>query len=253
MKWFERSPEEQISYLEKKLKKKGESIWLLYLADLYFHQDDLERCEQLCNEYLDQDRGHLIGNIILGKLMLARINLPRAKEIFSKMYQLFPQNLAVLNYLAEIAKIEKNDEMAIELYNRILVLDPLSQVILDQLNQLRDKSDQTSSFFPEIEEGVPRMLGLENRELAEIKQVFAELHLGQLEEEPLEIGSENLFKPDDSVGHEPFSIELAEFYFQKGDKKNAWKLFRELMNQYPDHARIHERYELLASQFEKED
>ncbi|MBP7460860.1 MAG: tetratricopeptide repeat protein [Candidatus Delongbacteria bacterium] len=235
--WFERSPDDQIRHLQAVLLKNPDSIWSVYLAGLLFEQNELQDADDLCSDFLKSDPGNIFGRIQLGRIKLAKNELTRAREIFLKLYKDFPDNLVVLSFLADLSISDQQYEQAMAFYEKMMKLDPLSPTIRNQIGQLEERlCKENVQLKPPIQDESVSVLGLDSDELSELKNAFKEI---QVEKDLGADGNEA------ETGDGNITRTLARLYYDQGHYPEAYRMYQNLAERFPEDDEIRSRLEEL--------
>lgn len=237
MYWFKRSPEEQIHYLQSVQARNPESIWTVYLAHLYFEQNELQESDDLCTDFLKSDPSNIFARIQLGKIKLAKDDIGQSQEIFLKLYKDYPDNLVVLSFLAELSISDQHYEQAMAFYEKMMKIDPLSPTIKNQIEQLQGRvCEENVKLNPPIKVEAVSVLGLDNDELSEIRNAFKEIQVGK------DLG-DGVIKAESGEGS--ITRTLARLYYDQGHYPEALQMYQNLAERFPEDEEISSRLEEL--------
>ena len=114
------------------LKKKFDENPRRYFAPLaneFRKAGDIEQAIIICEEFLPQQPGHMSGHIVYGQALYEAGRMPESRTVFETALGLDPENLIALRHLGDIAKLQGDEGVAREWYNRVLEADPRNEEI----------------------------------------------------------------------------------------------------------------------------
>src|SRR3954471_12236454 len=99
------------------------------LANEYRQVGDFDQAIFICQEYLPQQPGHMVGHSVFGQALFEAKRLPEAKTVFETALSLDPENLIALRHLADISLALGELAAARGWYDRVLQADPRKEEI----------------------------------------------------------------------------------------------------------------------------
>lgn len=138
-----------IKLLKDKVEKETDDVNYLYkLANVYFLKDNSRKAIKTL-ERIEKKHG------LADKITLLKANIYESEGKFSKAVQeifkiidLFPESIEFKVIAAELAMKSKDEELAIEFYKEVLVLDSLNIYALTNLTDYhREKEEYSESFY----------------------------------------------------------------------------------------------------------
>lgn len=128
------SPE--IQRLTEKLARDPKSRLFAQLADAYRKCGMFEEAVQVCKQGLEHHPRYASAHIVLGRCYYGKGMLALAKEHLGTALEIDPRNLVALALLGDINLSQGLRDEAIGLYQRVIELDPLSEAVMEKLEQL---------------------------------------------------------------------------------------------------------------------
>lgn len=118
------SAEISVPYLEKRLKSKPDSRAFSRLADAYRRRGDLRQAIDLCIEGLAKHPDYITARLVLGRCYLEQKNHSAAAGELKKVCIADRRNHAALMMLAEIFVQQGQEDLAGNLYQILLAMEP---------------------------------------------------------------------------------------------------------------------------------
>ncbi len=137
------------------LKKKFDENPRRYFAPLaneFRKSGDLEQAILICEEFLQEQPGHMSGHIVYGQALFETARLDDARTVFETALSLDPENLIALRHLGDIASRQGDARNARMWYERVLEADPRNDEIMALLAE-GDSDAQTLATEPTTEVG----------------------------------------------------------------------------------------------------
>ncbi len=119
--------EENIQYLEARLRDNPKSLHFARLADYYLKQGRIDEAIQLCLEGINHHPSYVTGNFILAKAYLAKGEREKAEAEYKKVLTHDQQYLAAHRELGDLMAKTGWENKAIMHYKTILRIDPLDE------------------------------------------------------------------------------------------------------------------------------
>lgn len=135
-----------LKVLEKKAERFGPKEVLLKMAHLYLYWDKFEEAKEVYSSIPDEDKNSLDYHKLEGEFALRNRDNETAEKKFLKAIKEFPEDLDVLDRLAEINIEKGNNEKAAEYFERILSIDPEYDIIKFRLALLRFEMGEKEPF-----------------------------------------------------------------------------------------------------------
>lgn len=94
------------------------------LGFTYLAKNDLDTAEYIFNKAIEQGISISDAQAGLGRIALLRGNKNLALELYQQSLELNPTNILTLSYIADFFLLEKNYQEAIDVYNQIIKINP---------------------------------------------------------------------------------------------------------------------------------
>jgi len=229
MEWFEDSSDQQILYLESLVRKNQDSVWNYYLISLYFENEMIEKAKNMCEYILKKNPNDLIAGIILAKIYFSLLQPEESKKILLKLYRSHMDNIVLLKMLGDIEMELRRYSESLCLYEEALKIEPFDKNIIESLEKAREMiaMNQPDEFEKREDRNV-KFLGLDQSELAEIKQVFQEIH--------------KKTEQDDLI-----TEKLALKYEESRKWKEAEMVYQSLCLRFPENKKYFEKLEEIKA------
>lgn len=229
MEWFEDSSDQQILYLESLVRKNQDSVWNYYLISLYFENEMIEKAKNMCEYILKKNPNDLIAGIILAKIYFSLLQPEESKKILLKLYRSHMDNIVLLKMLGDIEMELRRYSESLRLYEEALKIEPFDKNIIESLEKAREMiaMNQPDEFEKREDRNV-KFLGLDQSELAEIKQVFQEIH--------------KKTEQDDLI-----TEKLALKYEESRKWKEAEMVYQSLCLRFPENKKYFEKLEEIKA------
>jgi tetratricopeptide (TPR) repeat protein len=140
--------EENIQYLEARLRDNPKSIHFARLADYYLKQGRIDEAIELCLEGINHHPSYVTGNFILAKAYLAKGEREKAEAEYKKVLTHDQQYLAAHRELGDLMAKTGWENKAIMHYKTILRIDPLDE---ETRQMLRSVSGEGRIATPTVE------------------------------------------------------------------------------------------------------
>jgi len=217
--------EENIQYLEARLRDNPKSLHFARLADYYLKQGRIDEAIQLCVEGINHHPSYVTGNFILAKAYLAKGEREKAEAEYKKVLTHDQQYLAAHRELGDLMAKTGWENKAIMHYKTILRIDPLDEETRQMLRSVsgegriaaptveKQKIEETPS--PAVQE-TPSIEGKSEEDWSkELEDVFSA--------ETTEQADEVTTPPQDGTPESP-TIELPELEEEKEDVEESISL-----------------------------
>jgi tetratricopeptide (TPR) repeat protein len=106
------------------------------LANEYRKAGDLQRAISICGIYLENQPGHIAGQVVLAQALHASGQVDQAAAVFRTVLTLDPENLIALKYLGGIAESKGDLALAHENFRKALTADPRDHDTSRRLKQV---------------------------------------------------------------------------------------------------------------------
>ena len=106
------------------------------LANEYRKAGDLQRAISICGIYLENQPGHIAGQVVLGQALHASGQVDQAAAVFRTVLALDPENLIALKCLGGIAESKGDLTLAHENFRKALTADPRDHDTSRRLKQV---------------------------------------------------------------------------------------------------------------------
>src|SRR3954470_9385474 len=121
------------------------------LANEYRKVGDFDQAIFICQEYLQQQPGHMSGHIVFGQALFEAKRLPEARTVFETALTLDPENLIALRHLADISRDLGEVSVARGWYERVLQADPRNEEIAAIMSSMSAAKPTASATAPTAE------------------------------------------------------------------------------------------------------
>ena len=138
--------EEVLKVLKKKAEKFGPKDVLLKMAHLYLYWDKIEEAKEVYSRIPEEDKNTLDYYKLEGEFALRNRDNETAEKKFLKAILEFPEDLDVLDRLAEINIDKENNEQAAEYLEQIMAIDPEYEIVKFRLSLLRFQMGEKEPF-----------------------------------------------------------------------------------------------------------
>ncbi len=112
--------------------------YYIFLADIYLDLDNVYEAERMYKEAIYIDENNPISRAKLGIIKLRQREMEKAKEHLTIAVKLEPNNWDYLYNLALVYEMSADHAQAIEMYNKVLVLNPQHKEAAKNLKMLQN-------------------------------------------------------------------------------------------------------------------
>ncbi len=125
------------------------------LADAYRKAGELDRAIELCKNGLELHPDYVSAHIVYGRCLIDQKNDNGAVEVFQKVLVLDPENILSLKVLAEIAERVGRYDEGVQWLGRLIAADPMNGDAAEALTRMKGKAAQAASAAPPVAHLVP--------------------------------------------------------------------------------------------------
>jgi len=129
------------------------------LADAYRKAGELDRAIELCKSGLELHPDYVSAHIVYGRCLIDQKNDSGAVEVFQKVLSLDPENILALKVLAEIAERLGRFDEGVQWLGRLIAADPMNGDAAEALTRLKGKAAQAASAAAPVAQLVPPPAG----------------------------------------------------------------------------------------------
>lgn len=129
------------------------------LADAYRKAGELDRAIELCKNGLELHPDYVSAHIVYGRCLIDQKNDSGAVEVFQKVLILDPENILALRVLAEIAERVGRYDEGVQWLGRLIAADPMNGDAAEALTRMKGKAAQAASAAPPVTQLVPPAAG----------------------------------------------------------------------------------------------
>ncbi len=104
-------------------------------AATFLKEKRYSRTVEICRERLEEDSGNVAGRLIYAKALFYAGQVDSASEQFYHVLTIDPNNIVALKYLADLKFGQKDEMVAMGMYQRILEIDPYCKGVCSQLDK----------------------------------------------------------------------------------------------------------------------
>jgi len=115
------------------------------LANILLARGFADDAAEICKEGLEKNPNFAAGRAVLGKCFIKLGNKENARIEFENTIKLNPENVVALKGLAEIYYVTQVFDKSLEMYKRLLFIDPMNietKEIIDKLEQMKTTQDK---------------------------------------------------------------------------------------------------------------
>ncbi|MBU0769606.1 MAG: tetratricopeptide repeat protein, partial [Proteobacteria bacterium] len=217
--WNKGDSDKAIQYLNKAIQQDPESLYLqLELAILYLQQKDNTRALNIVEKVIEKDPENIKALIIYGKLKQEAKMFEASEKAYEKIINIDPKEKNIYLLLGGLYMQEDKLDSALKTFQKLVHNFPESYaghffigkiyVAQDNLAGAETEFKKTLELNSDLEEPRYELLNL-------YKTLGKEKEIVRLYNDLLEKDPENIIA----------AMELGYFYYQKGKKKDAEKIF----------------------------
>jgi len=211
------STENDIKYLESRLKDNPKSIIFARLADLYLDQNRVDEAIQICTGGVKHNPAYVTGHYVLAKAYILSEDYENAETALKQVISHDREFLSAHKLLGDLMRKLGWENKAAAHYRDVVQIDPLEEKVRDILDLLDESADDEETSQPDSEpaEASFDLPEADNSEVAdwmsEIKEVFPEEIKPESESTPSEPliseGSPSLAESEAEMPKQPDSVE----------------------------------------------
>lgn len=160
----------EIEKLERLVRENPKGRQFAILADAYRKDGQFQRALDVLGPGLEVHPDYVSARVVLGRVLMAMGDNPKAKEAFTRVVELDPESVIALKALADLAEQQGEGTEALQRASQLLTVDPGNEEAQKQVERL--------STSMQAHEAV-RLSGIvpvEMEEIAEIEAPVVELH-----------------------------------------------------------------------------
>lgn len=186
--------EEDIQFLENKVRGNPESILFARLADLYLKSNRISDAIQLCEEGIKRYPFYATGHFVLGKGYLANKQFEQAEKEFKRVLLFDPKYLAAHKNYGDLMKEIGWENTCESSYRKILQIDPLDEIARSVVGEYVVPVNMKTEAPGATDNGAPPPAELESQSLGSSEETV--MSVPQPIEEPAD---EEGIAPEDTV------------------------------------------------------
>ena len=209
------------------------------LANEYRKAGNPQQAIAICQAHLGQLPGHMSGQIVYGQALFEAGQYSEAKTVFENALGMDRENLLALRHLGDIALREGETAAAKQWYSKVLELDPQDAAVIALVNEIDAASgaDDAQPIAESVEQPAPETEA-QAPEPPAPESISAADSFHSEEEDKLMAAELGYPLPPPQA----FVTEtMAELYLAQGFRDRALSVYRELVELRPNDERLKAR------------
>jgi tetratricopeptide (TPR) repeat protein len=208
------------------------------LANEYRKAGNPQQAIAICQAHLGQLPGHMSGQIVYGQALFEAGQFAEARTVFENALAMDRENLLALRHLGDIALREGQSPAAKQWYSKLLEIDPQDAAVIALVNEIDAASDAGAQPMPESEEQPAPEAQAPVAEAPAPAVVSAADAFHSEEEDKLMAAELGYPLPPPQA----FVTEtMAELYLAQGFRDRALSVYRQLVELRPHDERLRAR------------
>jgi len=199
---------------EEILEKDPSSSTFVFLAQILYKQNKLERAIGVLIKGLRYNKNNITGRFLLGRIYYERWMIDPAKKELETVFRQAPDNLAAGKMLVEIYKSEENFEKALEVLRFVYEFHPSDSSIRSEIRELAEEIDGQPPA-PWANFTAP--------------EVSKKIETAQSEGDP----------PDTEL----LTETLADIYIKQGDYDKGFSVYQKFLENDPENTSVRKKFE----------
>ena len=130
---------EELKNLIERYNKAPESRLFAPLADAYRKNGEIDTAIELCEKGLERFSDYTSARVILGKCFYDKGATERARDEFTRVLAVDPDNMVARTYMGEILLAENKKEEAAEHFRHLLSIDPTNEEASRTLEEIESQ------------------------------------------------------------------------------------------------------------------
>jgi len=130
---------EELKNLIDRYNKAPESRLFAPLADAYRKNGEIDKAIELCEKGLERFSDYASARVILGKCFYDKGATERARDEFTRVLDIDPDNMVARKYMGEILLAENKKEEAAEHFRHLLSIDPTNEEASRTLEEIESQ------------------------------------------------------------------------------------------------------------------
>ena len=147
-------------------------------AAVFLDEKRFSRTVEICRERLEEDPDNVAGRLIYAKALFLAGQLDSAGEQFYHILTLDPDNMVALKHLADLKFGQKDEMVAMGMYQRILEIDPYCRAVCSEL-QKRPVEQMKTITLDRRPEQAPPPNEKHLRKIPFVTETIGDLYLSQ--------------------------------------------------------------------------
>ena len=130
---------EELKNLIERYNKAPESRLFAPLADAYRKNGEIDKAIELCEKGLEKFSDYASARVILGKCFYDKGATERARDEFTRVLDVDPDNMVARKYMGEILLAEDKKVEAAEHFRHLLSIDPTNEEVSKTLEEIESQ------------------------------------------------------------------------------------------------------------------